>query len=169
MVVVHDAAVLREPAASSAAYRTWHRRLGLTAARRARAVVTVSEFSRRELIAVGGIEPSLLRVIPGGVDGRFGAADGPTAAADAAAAVDLQQPYVLTVATADARKNFTALMAVAAALRARGVELVWAGDTRAYFSATAAMPGLRAVGVCPRCAAAGPLSRRTGVRAAVAL
>ncbi len=46
---MHDAAVLREPEAYSLAYRAWHRSFGLAAARRALAVITVSEFSRGEL------------------------------------------------------------------------------------------------------------------------
>ena len=57
------------------------RRLGLACARRALTVITVSEFSRRELIELAGLDPSRLVVIPGGVGERFGpdadpAADG---------------------------------------------------------------------------------------------
>ena len=144
VLVLHDAAALREPAAFSAAYRLWHRGAELGAARRARAVVTVSEFSRRELEGLAGLDPAAVHVIPGGVDARFspGADPGP-----ARARLGLTRPYVLTVATADARKNLPALAPVAAALARRGVDLVWAGDTRAYFAATAAgAPGLRALG-----------------------
>jgi len=42
VLVVHDAAVLRQPRAYSRSYRAWHRGVGLAAARHARAVVTVS-------------------------------------------------------------------------------------------------------------------------------
>ena len=55
VVVVHDAAVLREPAAYSRAYRLWHERVGLAAARRAIAVIAVSQFTRRELIELAGL------------------------------------------------------------------------------------------------------------------
>src|SRR3954449_8464364 len=49
VVVIHDAAALRHPAWSSALYAAWQRRLLPLVARRARRVITVSEFSRREL------------------------------------------------------------------------------------------------------------------------
>ncbi len=70
-LVMHDAAVLREPGAYSLAYRAWHRWFGLAAARRALAVITVSEFSRRELISLAGLDPARVHVVPGGVSERF--------------------------------------------------------------------------------------------------
>jgi glycosyltransferase involved in cell wall biosynthesis len=145
VLVLHDAAALREPEAFSPAYRLWHRGAELAAARRARAVITVSEFSRRELETLAGLRPEALHVIPGGVDARFhpGADPGP-----AAAALGLgERPYVLTVATADARKNLAALAPVAGALREHGLELAWAGDSRDYFSATGGPPpGITSLG-----------------------
>ena len=145
VIVVHDAAVLRMPDAYSRAYRTWHRRLGVEAARRARAVVTVSEFSRRELVELGGLDPRRLTVIGGGVDARFSDGDDDDAHR-AAAALGLHRPYVLTIATDDARKNLDALVPCAAALAHRGIELVWAGDSRPQFARTRPLTGLRALG-----------------------
>jgi glycosyltransferase involved in cell wall biosynthesis len=135
--------VLREPDAYSRAYRAWHARAGLACARRATAVITVSEFSRRELIDLAGLDPSRLHVIPGGVDGRFtpGADPGP-----AAARLGLHRPYVLTIATDDRRKNVEKLAPVAAALAREGIELVWAGDRRPYFATAAATAGVRSLG-----------------------
>ncbi len=145
VIVVHDAAVLRQPGAYSRAYRAWHRGIGLAAARRARGVVTVSEFSRRELIELGGLDPKRLTVIGGGVDARFspGGGDG------AAAALGLHRPYVLTIATDDPRKNLDALLPCAAALAHGGIELVWAGDSRPQFARTRPLTGLRALGYVP--------------------
>lgn len=151
VIVVHDAAVLRMPGSYSRAYRAWHRWLGIEAARRATAVVTVSEFSRRELQELGGIDPGRLTVIPGGVDARFS----PTTGADdpqvqhAAAHLNLRAPYVLTIATDDPRKNLDALVPCAAALKQRGIELVWAGDSRPQFARTQPLTGLRALGYIP--------------------
>ncbi|HEX5192896.1 MAG TPA: glycosyltransferase family 1 protein [Solirubrobacteraceae bacterium] len=157
VIVVHDAAVLRMPGAYSRAYRAWHRRLGTEAARRATAVVTVSEFSRHELEELGGIDPGRLTVIAGGVEPRFsrgaGAVPGrgikDTEAAHAAAHLDLRAPYVLTIATDDRRKNLDALVPCAAALNRRGIELVWAGDCRPQFARTRPLTGLRALGYVP--------------------
>jgi glycosyltransferase involved in cell wall biosynthesis len=155
VIVVHDAAVLRTPAAYSRAYRTWHRWLGIEAARRASAVVTVSEFSRRELVALAGLDPERLTVIGGGVDDRFspgkhadGGAGDPQARR-AAAHLRLRAPYVLTIATDDRRKNLDALVPCAAALARRGIELVWAGDSRPQFARTRPLTGLRALGYVP--------------------
>jgi glycosyltransferase involved in cell wall biosynthesis len=152
VIVVHDAAVLRAPAAYSRAYRAWHRTVGIGAARRAQAVVTVSEFSRRELLELGGgLDPARLTVIGGGVDPRFSPGDGADdpEAQRAAAALGLTRPYVLTIATDDPRKNLDALVPCAAALDQRGIELVWAGDSRPQFARTKPLTGLRALGYVP--------------------
>jgi glycosyltransferase involved in cell wall biosynthesis len=149
VLVMHDAAVLRAPGAYSRAYRAWHGRLGLACARGALAVVTVSEFSRRELTELAGLDPARLVVIPGGVSERFVPSGGPgTAPDDAAVALSLglRRPYVLTIATADPRKNISALAPAAAALKSRGIDLVWAGDARPYFTAAAVASGVRALG-----------------------
>ena len=143
VLVMHDAAVLREPDAYSPAYRAWHARAGLACARRAMAVITVSEFSRRELIDLAGLDPSRLHVIPGGVGGRFTPGADP---APAAARLGLHRPYVLTIATDDRRKNVEKLAPVAAALAREGIELVWAGDRRPYFATAAATAGVRSLG-----------------------
>ena len=143
VLVMHDAAVLREPAAYSRAYRAWHARIGLAGARRALTVITVSEFSRRELIELAGLHPSRLVVIPGGVDARFTAAADP---APVARRLGMGRPYVLTIGTDDRRKNVEKLAPVATALARQGIDVVWAGDRRPYFAAAAAASGVRSVG-----------------------
>jgi glycosyltransferase involved in cell wall biosynthesis len=143
VLVMHDAAVLREPDAYSAAYRAWHARFGLACARRALTVITVSEFSRRELVELAGLDPRRLVVIPGGVGERFRADIDP---APAATRLGLNRPYALTIATDDPRKNLTALGPAAAALAGRGIDLVWAGDSRPYFARAGAALGVRPLG-----------------------
>ena len=71
VMMLHDAAVLREPGAYTRAYRIWHQRLGVRCARRALRVLTVSEFSRRELLELAGLSADRVVVIRGGVDRRF--------------------------------------------------------------------------------------------------
>ncbi|MGH2858861.1 MAG: glycosyltransferase family 4 protein, partial [Solirubrobacteraceae bacterium] len=146
-IVMHDAAVLREPAAYSAAYRAWHAGPGLLGARRAAAVITVSEFSRRELVSLAGLDPGRVTVVPGGVDERFNpAAFTGASAGSISERLGLGRPYVLTIATDDARKNLRALEPVAAVLAQRRIELVWAGERRPYFSQTHAVAGVRSLG-----------------------
>ena len=106
VVVIHDAAALRHPEWYSRPYAAWHRLVLPRIARRARLVITVSEFSRGEIEATLGVSAT---VIPNGVDERFR----PTGE---------KGDYALVVGTRIARKNLAALDTAAAALRERGVE-----------------------------------------------
>lgn len=143
VVVVHDVAVLRNPRAYSRPYREWHARVGLECARRALRVVTVSEFSRAELVALAGLDPDRVVVIRGGVDARFS----PSADHERVASrYGLDRPYVLTVGTADRRKNLSVLDETARRLDGIGMQLVWAGAARQHIRATPALDSLRALG-----------------------
>ncbi len=129
VAVIHDAAALSHPEAYSAAYVAYQRGLLPAIVARARLLVTVSEFSRRELSSTLGAAAERIIVIAEGVDERF------TPSADAAPVRGrhgLTRPYVLAVGTASARKNPEALAAVAVALAERGVDLVLAGSGRGY-------------------------------------
>src|SRR4051794_14345632 len=112
VVVIHDVAALRHPEWYSRPYVSYHRAVLPVIARRARLVITVSEFSRREIQEVLGVDA---RVIPNGVDERF--KPGP------------KKDYALVVGTKIARKNLAALSETADAL---GMELVAAGSARRY-------------------------------------
>ena len=143
VVVMHDAAALRHPAWYSRAYLAWHRFALPLLARRAVHVITVSEFSRAELVELLDLSPERISVVAGGVDERFH----PQAdSAAARAAHGLTRPYVLTVASRTARKNVAALAATAGRLARRGLELVAAGGDRPQFADEGAVPGLRALG-----------------------
>jgi glycosyltransferase involved in cell wall biosynthesis len=143
VVVLHDAAALRRPDWYSPAYAALQARLLPALARRALHVVTVSEFSRRELVALLGLDPAAISVVAGGVDERFSpAADAPAARA----ALGLERPYVLCVASHTARKNLGALVPAARALARDGIELVVAGGHRPQFAAETGLDGLRLLG-----------------------
>ncbi len=129
VVVIHDVAALRHPQAYSRSYVAYQRRLLPAIARRARLVITVSEFSRGELVEVLGLDPDRIAVIPEGVDTRFKPEVDPTPARNA---YGLLRPYVLVVGTASARKNFGSLELASRALSDRGIELVIAGSDRGY-------------------------------------
>ncbi len=109
VATIHDAALLRMPEA----FPEWHRRTGRIAlrhaARRADALVTVSAFTRDELVDLLGVAADRVRVVPNGVEPVF-SPDGPRAAGD----------YVLAVGTLEPRKN---LGRIVEAARAAGVEL----------------------------------------------
>jgi glycosyltransferase involved in cell wall biosynthesis len=130
-VVIHDVAALREPGWYSGAYVAWQRAVLPRIARRARIVITPSEFSRAELRALLQVDA---HVVPGGVDERFTPAADP---APARAGLGLERPYVLTVASRTARKNLASLGEAARRLAARGVDVVAAGGDRPQFRAEA--------------------------------
>jgi glycosyltransferase involved in cell wall biosynthesis len=144
VVVIHDVAALRHPEAYSRQYVAYQRALLPALARRARLLITVSEFSRRELIDVLGAPADRVRVIPEGVDERFA---GPADPEPVRAHYDLTRPYVLVVATESRRKNLPVLAAAARALAERGVELVLVGSGRPYLR-TGEVP-LRRLGYVP--------------------
>ena len=146
VVVVHDAAALREPGWYSRLYVAWQRALLPALARRAVHLVTVSQFSRRELIDLLGADPDAIEVVPGGVDGRFRPGADPE---PARAALGLARPYVLTVASRTARKNLGALDATARRLAADGIDLLAAGGDRPQFRDEAPRSGVRFLGHVP--------------------
>lgn len=133
VVVIHDVAALRHPEAYSRAYVSYQRRVLPALARRARLVITVSEFSRGELIEVLGADPDRIRVIPEGVGERFLVPPDPAGSAPPTPPrYGLTGPYVLIVGTSSARKNLGVLEQTARALRAHAIELVQAGSDRGY-------------------------------------
>ena len=142
-VVIHDAAALRQPGWYSPVYARWQRGILPLVARRARLVITVSEFSRRELAELLHVEAA---VVPGGIDARFAPDADPE---PARAALGLSRPYVLTVASRTARKNPGALEATARRLAADGIDLVAAGGDRPQFRDEPGTSALRTLGHVP--------------------
>lgn len=145
-VVMHDAAALRGPGWYSGAYAAWQRLALPAIARRATMVITVSEFSRRELVELAGADPARVAVIPGGVDGRFHPGADPE---PARRALELGRPYVLCVASHTARKNLGALTPAARALAADGIDVVLAGGHRPQFAREGELDALRVLGAVP--------------------
>ena len=139
VVVIHDVAALRHPEWYRPAYVAYQRALLPRIAKRARLVITVSEFSKKELIEVLGADPARIAVVPNGVDERFN----PQAEARRS-----ERPYVLVVGTRIARKNTTVLDEAAQRLSALGIELVHAGSGRGYMRPERG-PGMRELGYVP--------------------
>jgi glycosyltransferase involved in cell wall biosynthesis len=110
VVTVHDLAVLRYPElfpAWTRLYgRTWLRPTLRTAAR----VIAVSEFTKREVVALAGVREERVRVVPNATDDAVFTSEGPRADGD----------YVLALGTLEPRKNLPRL---AEATRRLGIEL----------------------------------------------
>jgi glycosyltransferase involved in cell wall biosynthesis len=145
VVVIHDLAALAHPDWYGRAYVAWQRVVLPLVARRARLVFTVSRFSRDEIAERLGVPGESIAVVPNGVSAAFS----PTADATAArAALGLERPYVLALATRSARKNLGVLARAGSALGEQGIELVTAGGDRGYLRDGAPPPG-RALGYVP--------------------
>jgi glycosyltransferase involved in cell wall biosynthesis len=113
VVTLHDLTVLRHPETLPAWHRLSGRALAGPVARRADAVVAVSEFTAGEAVELLRVPRARIRVVPNGVEEAF-APDGPAA----------EGGYVLAVGTLEPRKN---LARVVEAARLAGVELRVAG------------------------------------------
>lgn len=143
VVVLHDAAALRHPEWYSRTYAEYQARVLPALARRALHVVTVSEFSRSELVALLDLPPHRITVVAGGVGDGFGPGADPGPARSALA---LRRPYVLCVASQTARKNLGALLPAARALGREGIDVVVAGGHRPQFTAEGSLAGLKRLG-----------------------
>ncbi len=107
VVTMHDATPFRFPHTYSAAFGRWHRTIYRVLARRARAVITVSEFSATELADVLQHDRARFEVIPNGADHVTDIAperpDLP--------GVDLDAGYALCVGTLADHKNLADTLA----------------------------------------------------------
>jgi glycosyltransferase involved in cell wall biosynthesis len=137
VVVIHDVAALRRPDAYGRAYVAYQRRLLPAIARRARLVITVSEFSRAEIAELLSTSPERIAVVPNGVDERFSPSADP---GPARARHGLERPYVLVLGSRTARKNLGALRSAARRLAEAGIELVAGGSGRGYMRPEHGLP-----------------------------
>jgi glycosyltransferase involved in cell wall biosynthesis len=134
VVTVHDIAVLRHPEAFPAWSRTYSRIALPRIVRSAARLIADSEFTRRELVDLLGVDVRAVRVIP------LAAGDAFSAAGDAA-----KGDYVLAVGTLEPRKNLGRL---ADAVRRAGVELRIVGE-RGWGGVEAGGDGVRWLGRVP--------------------
>jgi glycosyltransferase involved in cell wall biosynthesis len=131
VVTIHDLAPLRWP---EHYLRLPHARVGhlwqYTLARRADAVIAVSEATKRDVIERLGVPEHRIAVIPEAVDASFAPPPRDRALALVRVRFGVDAPYVLYVGQFDPRKNMDGLVAAfaRAAERHKGLRLVVAGD-----------------------------------------
>ena len=135
-VVVHDLSFRAHPGyfpRSVAWYMHW---LVGRAVRQASRVLTVSEFSRRELLHYYPVDEEKVAIVPDGVGERFRpAADAAETEADRSilGGYGINQPYILAVGNIHPRKNLARLLAAYVNLQQEVKDLppmVWAGIQR---------------------------------------
>lgn len=141
VTVLHDAAPVRVPQSYSRAFTAWYRLMAPRVGRVAQRIITVSEFSRRELsdayripVKKIGVVPEsgehMLRVPASDIAPRWG---------------ELRRPYVLAVGSFNYHKNFQLVVDAAKHLRDAAFDIVVAGgsDPRVYGDARLATEGGR--------------------------
>jgi glycosyltransferase involved in cell wall biosynthesis len=131
VATILDASVYAVPEAYSPAFRIWYRVMFPIVGRRARWVITISEFSRRELQRFAGINPARSLVVPGSGEHilRIPASDA------ALRRLNIRSGrYILAVSSKSRHKN---LSGIADALRLVGdqpfdVVLAGGGNSRVF-------------------------------------
>jgi glycosyltransferase involved in cell wall biosynthesis len=102
LTLVHDVAFARHPEFFSPYERAWMNRTIPASMRRSAGVVTVSAFTRDEIVALYGISPDRITVAPNGVDPIFmDHTERPS---------PIDPPYILAVGNLQPRKNLATLI-----------------------------------------------------------
>lgn len=146
VVLIHDAQPWLQPEAYSPAFRAWYRLLLPQLARRARAVFTISEYSRSQLEQFGIVPPNKAQVVLNGADHILRIAPDPETLERYGLRPD---GYLLAIGNISPHKNLALLMRAAAARPAGEPPLVIAGGGNSRVFADANLrppPGVRLLG-----------------------
>ena len=140
---IHDLIHLRVPEESSAMRRLYYATVVRPATRKAARILTVSEYSRQDILDWSGVAPEAVRVVGNGVSSDFNG--GPPLSG--------RQPYLLHVGRRVGHKNVNNLLRGFASSRARAdVQLVFTGNADPQTLSLA-----RAAGLAQRVRFSGPV------------
>ncbi len=139
VTMIHDVQVLLSPESYRPAFRAWYRLVQPIIARRHRLILTVSEYSRQQIIRAGLAPASKVAVIHNGVDHVLAVASEPGIAARLGLA---SGRYVVGLANTQAHKNIGVLLQAFAdpALAACTLVLFGSADRAAFIAAGHAVP-----------------------------
>lgn len=104
VVTIHDLFSISRPEWVSRAFRAWYGVLLPILSRRAARIITVSDWSKTEIVKVLRVPEHRVHVIPEGVDSRF-SPPSPTALEAARSRLRLPDQYILTLGSLEPRKN----------------------------------------------------------------
>ncbi len=130
VATIHDANHLALPETVSVTHQAYYRLVVTPRAKRAKALITVSAFSRGEIAKHLGLQPERLQVIFNGVDPTFHVPP-PSELDDFRSRRGLPAKYFAAVGSTKAHKNLRLLTTVAEALPAPLVLLAGRGARRA--------------------------------------
>ncbi|MDO4707060.1 MAG: glycosyltransferase family 1 protein [Porphyromonadaceae bacterium] len=144
VVTIHDLAFVHHPEFYSSIDRVLYRQKYRASARAADHVIAVSEFTRRDLIEMWGVEEDRVSVVYQGCSPRF-AQMRPEEIAFARGHYQLPERYILFVGSIEERKNLRLVVRALAALRDKGLHLLAIGRRTPYCDAV--MSEARRLGV----------------------
>ncbi|WP_181586452.1 glycosyltransferase family 1 protein [Paenibacillus taichungensis] len=124
IVTIHDAAVFNYPKAFSFAFRAWYKFLMVRLGKNSKKIITVSNFSKGELIQHCKIAEHKLVVTHLGIDHIHRK----KAAVGTLEKYGIQSPYVLAVSTMNPYKNFNLIVDVLPELEAHNLSVVIVGS-----------------------------------------
>lgn len=126
IVTIHDTAVLAMPKTFSWAFRTWYSHIMKALCRTARHIITVSQFSKSEIIKYLQADPDKISVVYHGHEHCL-AADSQS---DILTEYNLEKnSYILAVGSLNRRKNFHAVLKAMRLIKNHKIKIVIAGDT----------------------------------------
>lgn len=124
VITIHDVIYIacREDMESSLG-RFYYASMMKAAVRRAHRIITVSEFSRGDIVRFLGTSPDKIEVVLNGVDDSFSPVDDPGARERIAQKYGVRRPFILYTGIYKGRKNHAGLLRAFAKVRAVKVEV----------------------------------------------
>jgi len=127
VTMIHDAQVLLTPESYGRGFRLWYRLVQPILARRHRMVLTVSDYSRRQLVAAGLAPAARIAVVPNAADHVLAVPARPEVLARHGL---VPGSYVLALASSQVHKNIAVLLRALAEAGPPPVRLVLFGAAR---------------------------------------
>jgi len=138
MITIHDAAVFAAPEGYSLAFRLWYRSLYRDMARKAERIITVSNFSKSEIVKWCGADPEKISVTYLGSE-HFSNLE---ADASALARFGIAGDYVLAASSDNPNKNLARVIQAMSHVTALDLPLIVAGgQDRQVFRKNTTLPG----------------------------
>ena len=116
VLTIHDVVYLTHPEWHLPLNRYFLRVAMPVFARRARAIIAVSEYTRRQVVELLPVDPARVHVVYEAADPRFRPVRDPAALAEVCARYRLRRPFILFVGAIEPRKNLPLLLRAFAGL-----------------------------------------------------